>query len=46
MPRCPEDPFPFVTGPRDSDVFWRHRELVRRLEAASSDALDSISKET
>jgi AraC-like DNA-binding protein len=25
-------PFPFVTGPCDTGVFWRHRELVLRLE--------------
>src|SRR5262245_26972325 len=24
--------FPFVTGPCDSETFWRHRELVTRLE--------------
>lgn len=30
----PEQPFRFVTGPCDSRVFWRHRELVQRLEAA------------
>jgi hypothetical protein len=30
----PEQPFRFVTGPCDSGVFWRHRELVQRLEAA------------
>lgn len=35
----PERPFPFVTGPCDSGVFWRHRELVLRLEAAESDPL-------
>jgi AraC-like DNA-binding protein len=29
-----ERPFPFVTGPCASGVFWRHRELARRLEAA------------
>ncbi|MGH9838837.1 MAG: helix-turn-helix domain-containing protein [Blastocatellia bacterium] len=33
----PEQPFPFVTGPCDSSVFWQHRELVLRLEAAESD---------
>jgi AraC family transcriptional regulator len=27
----PERPFPFVTGPCDSGVFRRHRELARRL---------------
>jgi AraC family transcriptional regulator len=32
----PEQPFPFVTGPCDSDVFWRHREIVERLRAAQS----------
>lgn len=30
----PERPFPFVTGPCPSDVFWRHRELAERLENA------------
>jgi AraC family transcriptional regulator len=38
----PEGPFPFVTGPCDSDVFWRHRELVQRLEAAESDPLEPL----
>jgi AraC-like DNA-binding protein len=33
----PEWPFPFVTGPCDCGVFWRHHELVRRLEAAETD---------
>jgi AraC-like DNA-binding protein len=32
----PEQPFRFVTGPCDSHVFWRHRELVQRLEAAEA----------
>jgi AraC family transcriptional regulator len=31
--RRPERPFPFVTGPCNSGVFWRHRELAKRLEA-------------
>ena len=31
----PEQPFPFVSGPCESTVFWRHRELVRRLEAGA-----------
>jgi AraC family transcriptional regulator len=30
--RRPERPFPFVTGPCASGVFWRHRELAQRLE--------------
>ncbi|HZS09946.1 MAG TPA: AraC family transcriptional regulator [Blastocatellia bacterium] len=38
----PERPFPFVTGPCDSGVFWRHRELVQRLEAAPSDPLEPL----
>lgn len=33
----PERPFPFITGPCDSGVFWRHRELAQRLEAAEED---------
>lgn len=33
----PDRPFPFVTGPCESGVFWRHRELVQRLEAAWAD---------
>ena len=32
----PEQPFRFVTGPCDSRVFWRHRELVQRLETRES----------
>ncbi|MCI0389714.1 MAG: AraC family transcriptional regulator [Acidobacteria bacterium] len=38
----PERPFPFVTGPCDSDLFWRHREFVQRLEAAGSDPLEPL----
>lgn len=38
----PEQPFPFVTGPCDSSVFWRYREFVQRLETAESVALDSL----
>src|SRR5262249_10136641 len=33
----PERPFPFVTGPCASGVFWRHRELAQRLEAVEDD---------
>jgi AraC-like DNA-binding protein len=32
-------PFPFVTGPCDPAVFWRHHEFVRRLEAGPPDPL-------
>jgi AraC-like DNA-binding protein len=35
----PERPFPFVTGPADPAVFWRHHEFLRRLEAVESDPL-------
>ena len=38
----PEGPFPFVTGPCASGVFWRHRELVQRLEASESEPLESL----
>lgn len=38
----PERPFPFVTGPCDSGLFWRHRELVLRLEAAESEPLEPL----
>jgi AraC-like DNA-binding protein len=38
----PDRPFPFVTGPCDTRVYWRHRELVQRLETASSQPLEPI----
>jgi AraC family transcriptional regulator len=38
----PEQPFPFVTGPCDSSLFWRHRELVRRLEMVQSQPLEPL----
>jgi len=38
----PERPFPFATGPCDSGVFWRHHQLVKRLEAAASDPLERL----
>lgn len=38
----PDQPFLFVTGPCDSSVFWRHRELVQRLESAESDPLEPL----
>lgn len=38
----PEQPFRFVTGPCASAVFWRHRELVQRLEAAESNSLEPL----
>src|SRR5207248_863252 len=38
----PDRPFPFVTGPCDSGIFWRHRELVRRLESAKPERLEPL----
>jgi AraC-like DNA-binding protein len=38
----PDRPFPFVTGPCESDVFWRHRELVQRLEGAETTPLEPL----
>jgi len=35
----PEHPFPFVTGPCETRVFWRHRQLVQRLESADTEPL-------
>jgi AraC-like DNA-binding protein len=31
----PDSLFPFLTGPCASDVFWRHRELVQKLESGA-----------
>lgn len=38
----PDRPFPFVTGPCETAVFWRHRELVQRLENAEAEPLEPI----
>lgn len=38
----PDQPFPFVSGPCDSGVFWSHRQLLRRLEAANARPLDPM----
>lgn len=38
----PHRPFSFVTGPCDSSVFWRHRELVQRLETAETVPLEPL----
>jgi AraC family transcriptional regulator len=38
----PDRPFPFVTGPCESAVFWRHRELVQRLESAELTPLEPL----
>lgn len=38
----PDTPFPFVTGPCDTGVFWRHREIAQRLAAAASHPVDPL----
>lgn len=38
----PDKPFPFVTGPCESSIFWRHREYVRRLEQAAAAPLEHL----
>jgi AraC family transcriptional regulator len=38
----PEQSFPFVTGPCDTAVFWRHLELVQRLKVAASEPLEPL----
>jgi AraC-like DNA-binding protein len=38
----PDRPFPFVTGPCDTQVYLRHRELVMRLESADCQPLEPI----
>jgi len=38
----PGHPFPFVTGPCETRVFWRHRELVQRLESIDAEPLEPL----
>jgi AraC family transcriptional regulator len=38
----PDRPFPFVTGPCEPGVFWRHRELARRLEVDGPHPVDPL----
>ncbi|HZV06757.1 MAG TPA: AraC family transcriptional regulator [Gemmataceae bacterium] len=38
----PERAFSFVLGPCETGVFWRHRDLVQRLESAPADSLDPM----
>ena len=35
----PEQPFAFVTGPCNAPLFWRHLEIVRRLECMKEEPL-------
>ncbi len=37
-----EKPFPFVNGPCEPGIFWAHRELVLRLEAAGAHPLEHL----
>jgi AraC-like DNA-binding protein len=38
----PGRPFPFVTGPCEPGVFWRHRELIRQLGALAPEPSDPL----
>lgn len=38
----PDNPFSFVTGQCDRNMFWRHRELVTKLENAGSHSLEPL----
>jgi len=38
----PDQPFPFLTGPCEAPIFWRHREFVRRLENADVEPLEPL----
>lgn len=38
----PDQPFPFITSPCDSRVYWRHHELVQRLKTAEACPLDPL----
>lgn len=38
----PDRPFPFETGPCSANIFWRHREFVRRLEQADAIPLEHL----
>lgn len=38
----PDKPFPFLNGPCRSEIFWRHREFVRRLESQDVEPLEPL----
>lgn len=38
----PDEPFPFAAGPCTTEVFWQHRDYVRRLENASAEPLEPL----
>lgn len=34
--------FPFVTGPCEADIFWRHRNLVQNLESSTPEQFEPL----
>lgn len=38
----PDQPFPFLNGPCNPEIFWRHREFVRRLESQDAEPLEPL----
>jgi AraC family transcriptional regulator len=38
----PDQPFAFVTGPCNTQLFWQHREIVKRLERAKEEPLEAL----
>jgi len=38
----PDQPFPFITGPCDSRVYWKHYELVQRLKIAEAYPIEPL----
>ena len=38
----PDQPFPFTDGPCDTELFWRHREYVQRLERVDAEPLEPL----
>jgi AraC family transcriptional regulator len=38
----PDQPFPFITSPCDSRVYWRHHQLVQQLKIAEACPLEPI----
>ena len=38
----PDEPFPFLNGPCRGEIFWRHREYVRRLESQDAEPLEPL----
>ncbi len=37
-----DSPFAFTEGPCDNELFWRHREYVRRLERVAAEPLEPL----